>query len=266
MGWSSWNGFSNTINSEVAMKQVRFMAGSDLKKAGYEYVNIDEGWWMGDRDPEGNIVVDPKAWPAIKPSEAAGDMSNIVRFIHSLGLKAGIYTDAGKDGCSMYPDLGPAYFHEGSEGHYEQDFLQFARWGFDYVKVDWCGGDKENLDPDVQYGEIARAITRAEQITGRQLYYSICNWGKQSPWSWGPGVGGASQSIWRTSGDIVAPVVAGSANGHDGAGHAWAECRTKPAAHVAVGGFGCAAAGGGRSYPPRRRVVGHPDKCRCDSN
>jgi hypothetical protein len=212
MGWSSWNGFSNTINSEVAMKQVRFMAGSDLKKAGYEYVNIDEGWWMGDRDPEGNIVVDPKAWPAIKPSEAAGDMSNIVRFIHSLGLKAGIYTDAGKDGCSMYPDLGPAYFHEGSEGHYEQDFLQFARWGFDYVKVDWCGGDKENLDPDVQYGEIARAITRAEQITGRQLYYSICNWGKQSPWSWGPGVGGASQSIWRTSGDIVAPVVAGSAN------------------------------------------------------
>jgi hypothetical protein len=167
---------------------------------------------MGDRDPEGNIAVDPKAWPAIKPSEAAGDMSNIVRFIHSLGLKAGIYTDAGKDGCSMYPDLGPAYFHEGSEGHYEQDFLQFARWGFDYVKVDWCGGDKENLDPDVQYGEIARAITRAEQITGRQLYYSICNWGKQSPWSWGPGVGGASQSIWRTSGDIVAPVVAGSAN------------------------------------------------------
>jgi hypothetical protein len=212
MGWSSWNSFSNTINSEVAVQQARFMASSDLKKAGYEYINIDEGWWMGDRDAEGNIVVDPKAWPALKPGEKAGDMSNIVRFIHSMGLKAGIYTDAGKDGCSMFPDLGPAYFREGSEGHYEQDLLQFARWGFDYVKVDWCGGDKENLDPDVQYGEIARAIARAEQITGRPLYYSICNWGKESPWSWGPGVGGALQSIWRTSGDIVAPVVAGSAN------------------------------------------------------
>jgi len=212
MGWSSWNSFSNTINSDIAMQQARFMAGSDLKKAGYQYVNIDEGWWLGDRDAEGNILVDPKAWPPIESGERAGDMSNIVRFIHSLGLKAGIYTDAGKDGCSMYPDLGPAYFHVGSEGHYEQDFLQFAQWGFDYVKVDWCGGDKENLDPDVQYGEIARAIARAEHITGHRLYYSICNWGKESPWTWGPGVGGALQSIWRTSGDIVAPVVAGSAN------------------------------------------------------
>src|ERR1022692_1944602 len=92
MGWSSWNSFSNTINSEITMKQARFMASSDLKKAGYEYINIDEGWWTGDRDAEGNIVVDPKAWPAIEPGEVAGDMSNIVRFIHSLGLKAGIYT------------------------------------------------------------------------------------------------------------------------------------------------------------------------------
>ena len=58
----------------------------------------------------------------------------------------------------MYPDLGPAYFHVGSKGHYEQDFLQFAKWGFDYVKVDWCGGDKENLGAAVQYGEIAHAI------------------------------------------------------------------------------------------------------------
>lgn len=212
MGWSSWNSFSNTIDSQITMQQARFMAGSALKKAGYQYVNIDEGWWLGDRDAQGNIVVDHKAWPAIAPGEEPGDMSNIVRFIHSLGLKAGIYTDAGSDGCSMYPDLGPAYFHTGSEGHYEQDFLQFARWGFDYVKIDWCGGEKENLDPDVQYGEIARAISRAEQITGHRLYYSICNWGKESPWTWGPGVGGAIQSIWRTSGDIVAPVVAGSVN------------------------------------------------------
>src|SRR5208282_4772221 len=107
---------------------------------------------------------------------------------------------------------GPSYPHTGSEGHYERDFLQFAKWGFDYVKVDWCGGDKENLDPAVQYAEIARAIQRAEAITGHHLYYSICNWGKQSPWTWAPGIGGVQADIWRTSGDIVAPIVAGSKN------------------------------------------------------
>ncbi len=209
MGWSSWNSFSNTITSDVTVQQAKALAASGLQKAGYEYVNIDEGWWTGERDREGHFVVDPKAWPAIAPGETAGDMSNVVRYIHSLGLKAGIYTDAGKNGCSMYPDLGPAYADVGSEGHYEQDFLQFAKWGFDFVKVDWCGGDKENLSGDVQYGEIARAISRAEQMTGKRMYYSICNWGRQSPWTWGPGVGGATQAMWRVSEDIVAPVVAG---------------------------------------------------------
>ena len=209
IGWSSWNSFSNTVDSQNVMEQAKAMAGNGMKAAGYEQVNIDEGWWLGKRDAEGNIVVDERAWPAIKPGEKPGDMANIVRFIHSLGLKAGIYTDAGKDGCSMYPDLGPKYFGAGSEGHYEQDFLQFARWGFDYVKVDWCGGDKENLDPAVQYAEIARAIARAERITGHRLYLSLCEWGKQSPWTWAPHVGGAPADAWRTSGDIVDPIVAG---------------------------------------------------------
>ncbi len=210
MGWSSWNSFSNTVDSRIVMDQARAMISSGLHKAGYEYVNIDEGWWLGKRDAQGNIEVDPKAWPALAPGERAGDMANIVRFIHGLGLKAGIYTDAGESGCSMYPDLGPKYFHAGSEGHYEQDFLQFAKWGFDYVKVDWCGGDKENLDPAVQYAEIARAIARAAAITGHRLYFSLCEWGKQSPWTWAPNVGGSPADIWRTSGDIVAPIVAGN--------------------------------------------------------
>jgi hypothetical protein len=209
MGWSSWNSFSNTVNSANTIGQANALHNSGLQKAGYVYVNIDEGWWLGDRDEAGNIVVDPKAWPAIKTGERDGDITNIVRYIHSLGLKAGIYTDAGKDGCSIYPDIGPAYFHAGSEGHYEQDFLQFAKWGFDYVKVDWCGGDRENLDPNKQYSEIARAIARAERMTGHRLYYSICEWGKQSPFTWGAGVGEAEQAIWRTGDDIVAPVVAG---------------------------------------------------------
>ncbi len=213
MGWSSWNSFSNTVDSQIIQNQARAIVANGMHKAGYQYINIDEGWWLGKRDEHGNILVDPKQWPALAPGERAGDMANIVRYIHSLGLKAGIYTDAGFDGCgTVGPDIGPGYPGEGSEDHYEQDFLQFAKWGFDYVKVDWCGGDKENLDPAVQYSEIARAINHAADITGRRLYYSICNWGKESPWTWAPNVGGAPADIWRTSGDIVAPVVANSPN------------------------------------------------------
>jgi Alpha galactosidase A/Alpha galactosidase C-terminal beta sandwich domain len=213
MGWSSWNSFSNTVDSPIVMDQAKAMISTGMVGAGYEYINIDEGWWLGERDTEGNIVVDAKAWPAIAPGEKPGDMANIVRYIHGLGLKAGIYTDAGKDGCgTVAPDLGPGYPNEGSEGHYEQDFLQFAKWGFDYVKVDWCGGDKENLDPAIQYAEIARTIARAESITGRRLYFSICNWGKNSPWTWAAGVGGVTADIWRTGGDNVAPIVANTKN------------------------------------------------------
>jgi len=214
MGWSSWNAFSNTVDSRVVMAQAKAMVSNGMAKAGYKYINIDEGWWLGARDADGNIVVEAKAWPALAAGEKAGDMANIVRYIHGLGLKAGIYTDAGRDGCSTVgPDLGPSYPNTGSEGHYEQDFLQFAKWGFDYVKVDWCGGDKENLDPAVQYAEIARAISRAEAITGHRLYYSICNWGARSPWTWAPGIGNVAADIWRTGGDIVAPIVAGTKNG-----------------------------------------------------
>ena len=213
MGWSSWNSFSNTVDAQIIMEQAKAMISNGMAKAGYEYVNIDEGWWLGARDSEGNIEVDAKAWPARTSGERAGDMANIVRYIHGLGLKAGIYTDAGKDGCSFYgPDLGPRIPHTGSEGHYDQDFLQFARWGFDYVKVDWCGGSHENLDPAVQYAEIARAIARAERLTGHRLFFSLCEWGGNSPWTWAPGLGGVPTDIWRTSGDIVAPIVAGSPN------------------------------------------------------
>jgi hypothetical protein len=213
MGWSSWNSFSNTVDSQVIQDQAKAMTASGMKDAGYQYINIDEGWWLGQRDDNGNIVVEAKAWPALTPQEHAGDMANIVRYLHGQGLKAGIYTDAGRDGCSTVgPDLGPSYPNTGSYGHYEQDFLQFAKWGFDYVKVDWCGGEKENLDPAVQYAEIARAIQMAEAATGHPLYYSICNWGKRSPWTWAPGIDGVGADIWRTSGDIVAPIVANTKN------------------------------------------------------
>ena len=179
----------------------------------------------------------------------------------------------------MYPDLGPVYQHAGSEGHYEQDFLQFAKWGFDYVKVDWCGGDKEKLDPAVQYAEIARAIAKAEAATGHRLYFSICDWGNNSPWTWAPNVGGVPADIWRTSGDIVAPIVPhhkhsgrlasfpgvlsnfdqghSSRSGthrllqrsrHDGDRNAGTHRRAKPSPHEPVGDLWRSAAGGRGSH------------------
>jgi hypothetical protein len=207
MGWNSWNSFANIVNSQIIQQQARALASNGMKEAGYDYVVIDEGWWLGERDAAGNIVVNARQWPAIQPGQKDGDMANIAAYIHGLGLKAGIYTDAGRDGCSMYPDSGPKYLHTGSEGHYDQDFLQFSKWGFDYVKVDWCGGAKEGGSGAVQYAQIAHAIENAEKVTGRKLYFSICEWGSQNPWFWGPGVGGIESTIWRTGGDIIPPVV-----------------------------------------------------------
>jgi hypothetical protein len=207
MGWNSWNSFANIVNSQIVQQQAQALAANGMKEAGYEYVVIDEGWWLGERDAAGDIVVNPKQWPAIKPGQKDGDMANIAGFIHSLGLKAGIYTDAGRDGCSMYPDSGPKHTNTGSEGHYEQDFVQFLKWGFDYVKVDWCGGANEKRSGAVQYAQVAHAIQQAEKTTGSRLFLSICEWGSQNPWFWAPGVGGIESTVWRTGGDIIPPVV-----------------------------------------------------------
>jgi len=213
MGWSSWNSFSNTVDSTVVIEQAKSLVASGLKAKGYDYVNIDEGWWKGQRNQHGDILVDSKQWPALAPKEQPGDMANIVRYIHSLGLKAGIYTDAGKGGCSTWwPDVGARWPGTGSEGHYDQDFRQFAAWGFDFVKVDWCGGFQEKLNPIVQYSQIAHSIAKAESATGHTLRYSICDWSVDHAWMWAPGIGDSAADMWRTSGDIVAPVVAGTPN------------------------------------------------------
>lgn len=192
MGWASWNSFAAKINASVIKAQADAMVSSGLKDAGYQFVNIDEGWWQGTRDANGNITIDTAEWP--------GGMQAIADYIHGLGLKAGIYTDAGKDGCGYYYPTGrPAAPGSGSEGHYEQDFLQFSKWGFDFVKVDWCGGSKEGLDAKSAYRAIADAIKKASAQTGRAMVLSVCNWGDQNPWNWAP----ALSAMWRTSQDII---------------------------------------------------------------
>jgi hypothetical protein len=192
MGWASWNSFAARIDASVIRRQTDAFVAAGLPAAGYRYVNIDEGWWQGTRDAAGNITVNTTEWP--------GGMAAIADYIHSKGLKAGIYTDAGRDGCGYYFPTGrPAAPGSGSEGHYAQDMLQFSRWGFDFVKVDWCGGSAEGLNPETAYRSISAAVAQAAATTGRPLVLSICNWGVQSPWNWGPGLG----AMWRTSTDII---------------------------------------------------------------
>jgi hypothetical protein len=192
MGWASWNSFAAQINYTVIKAQVDAMVSTGMKDAGYTYVNIDEGWWQGTRDSAGKITVDTNEWP--------GGMAAIADYIHAKGLKAGIYTDAGRDGCGYYYPTGrPAAPGSGSENHYDQDFLQFSQWGFDFVKVDWCGGSAEGLNARSAYQAISTAIDRATAQTGRPMVLSICNWGEQSPWDWAPSI----STMWRTSQDII---------------------------------------------------------------
>ena len=192
LGWNSWNTFAEAIDYNTIKAQADAMVSSGMAAAGYQYVNLDAGWWLGTRDSAGNITVDQSKWP--------GGMKAIADYIHGKGLKAGIYTDAGKNGCIYwYPTNGPAGPGTGSEGHYDQDMLQFSKWGFDYVKVDWCGGRDEKLNARSAYTQLSQAIDRATAQTGRPMVLSVCEWGANQPWSWAPAI----SSLWRTSDDII---------------------------------------------------------------
>ncbi|MGI5453548.1 ricin-type beta-trefoil lectin domain protein [Streptomyces sp. CA-249302] len=192
MGWASWNSFFSSIDHSVIEQQADALVSSGMADAGYKYVNLDDGWWQGDRDADGNIVVDETLWP--------GGMAAIADYIHSKGLKAGIYTDAGKNGCGYYyPTTRAAAPDTGMEGHYQQDLETFQRWGFDYVKIDWCGGQAEGLDQETTYKTIAAANDAASAVTGRDLVLSFCEWGTGLPWNWATGYG----DLWRTSHDVL---------------------------------------------------------------
>ncbi len=192
MGWASWNSFASSIDYDTIKAQADALVSSGMAAAGYTYVNIDDGWWQGARDSDGEIVTDESLFP--------GGMKAMADYIHSKGLKAGIYTDAGKQGCGYYyPTTRPAAPNTGSEGHYQQDMQTFQEWGFDFVKIDWCGGNAEGLDQETTYKAISAANDAAAAITGRKLVLSFCEWGTGNPWNWGAG----TARMWRTSTDII---------------------------------------------------------------
>jgi alpha-galactosidase len=176
MGWNSWNTFSVNIDEKLIKDVADSFVKDGLKDAGYQYIVIDDGWMAKERDKSGNLVPDPIKFP--------NGMKSVVDYVHSKGLKFGIYNCAGNKTCGGYP---------GSRGHEYQDALLYASWGVDYLKYDWCNTEK--LNAEAAYITMRDALFAA----GRPVVFSLCEWGDNQPWTWGTSVG----HLWRTSGDIT---------------------------------------------------------------
>ena len=174
MGWNSWNHFNCDINEAKIRGAADAMAASGMKAAGYQYIIIDD-CWQKSRDENGFIVADAARFPS--------GIKALADYIHSKGLKFGIYSDAGLETCGHHP---------GSRGHEYQDAKTYARWGVDYLKYDWCSTGSDNAQAD--YTVMAMAL----RDSGRDIVFSMCEWGTAKPWEWASDVG----HLWRTTGDI----------------------------------------------------------------
>ncbi len=176
MGWNSWNYFQcEGINEQVIMETADAMVAGGMKEAGYEFIVIDDCWQVG-RDASGKIIVDSLKFPH--------GIKYLADYIHSKGLKFGIYSDAGTYTCGGKP---------GSKGYEYKDAETYASWGVDYLKYDWC--NTEGQDPVQSYTLMRDALYAA----GRPVVFSICDWGYSQPWTWADTVG----HLWRTTLDIA---------------------------------------------------------------
>jgi len=174
MGWNSWNKFDCDVSETLIMKMADAMVSSGMKDAGYEYIVIDDCWQVS-RDENGEIVCDKDRFPH--------GMKYVADYVHSKGLKFGIYSCAGKQTCQGRP---------GGLGHEYQDARTYARYGVDYLKYDWCNSSTQ--DAKSSYSNMRDALFAA----GRPIVFSICEWGSNKPWEWAGAVG----NLWRTTGDI----------------------------------------------------------------
>ena len=178
MGWNSWNLFAGKVDDSTVREIADAMISSGMREAGYVYVNIDDTWEAPQRDVRGNIGTNSK-FP---------NMKALADYVHSKGLKIGIYSSPGPKTCAGY---------EASYGHEVQDAQTFAAWGIDYLKYDWCSASQIYKDEDMQavYQKMGDALLK----TGRPIVYSLCQYGRADVWKWGAKVGG---NCWRTTGDI----------------------------------------------------------------
>jgi len=178
MGWNDWNAFHCNVSQALVQETADFFVSSGMREAGYEFVNIDDCWALPERDSSGDLVPNPVKFP--NGIQAAAD------YVHARGLKFGIYATAGTHTCNAADGF------PGSLGHEVQDAALFASWGVDYLKYDNCN------NRGIPAVERYTAMRDALAATGRPIVYSICNWGQENPWKWGPTTG----NLWRTTGDI----------------------------------------------------------------
>ncbi len=187
MGWNSWNHFAARVSDKDVRAAADAVVSSGMREVGYVYINIDDGW-QGTRDIDG----------VIRPNDKFPDMKALADYVHSKGLKLGIYSSPGPKTCAGY---------EGSYGHEEQDANTYAAWGVDYLKYDLCSYRKimkERSDgrPDAEFALMQQAyekMHRALLATGRPIVYSLCQYGWDAVWQWGAQMGG---NLWRTTEDI----------------------------------------------------------------
>jgi alpha-galactosidase len=181
MGWNSWNKFGCNVDETMIRSIADAMASGGMKDAGYQYLVIDD-CWHGGRDSAGFIYPNRDRFPS--------GMKALADYVHSKGLKFGIYSCAGNKTCGGHP---------GSRGYEYQDAYMYARWGVDYLKYDWC--NTAGLTTIGQYTTMRDALFKA----GRPIVFSICEWGGTNPWEWAKDIG----HLWRTTGDI-SPVFDGT--------------------------------------------------------
>ncbi|MES2544611.1 MAG: glycoside hydrolase family 27 protein [Bacteroidota bacterium] len=177
MGWMTWNYFADAINEKDIREMADAIVSTGMLKAGYDHVFIDDGW-QGGRDNRNTIIADPMKFPS--------GIKALADYVHSKGLKLGIYSDAAPLTCAVYT---------ASLNFEDQDAKTFDSWGIDYLKYDYCGAPDDMEIAKTRYKKMADALRKS----GRDIALGICEWGDRKPWLWGQQVGG---QLWRTTADV----------------------------------------------------------------
>jgi len=178
MGWMTWNYFADNIYEKDILEMADAMVSSGMVKVGYDHIFIDDGW-QGGRDNKNNIIPDPKKFPS--------GIKTLADYVHSKGIKLGIYSDAAKLTCAGFT---------ASLNFEEQDAKTFALWGIDYLKYDYCEAPSDSNTAKIRYKVMADALRKS----GRDIAFGICEWGERNPWLWAANAGA---QLWRTTGDVI---------------------------------------------------------------
>ncbi len=166
MGWNSWNTFETNIDEKLVKETADIMVASGMAASGYNYIVLDDGWMAKERDANGNLVPDPIKFP--------NGMKNLIDYVHSKGLKFGLYNCAGTSTCAGYP---------GTRGYEYQDARFYANLNIDYLKYDWC--NTAGINASEAYATMSNALKTA----GKPIVFSLCEWGDNKPWDWAKPIG-----------------------------------------------------------------------------